>query len=261
VTARWVAAQRLRLADTRPSTPTGDQRAEAALYRDVAGGVAVPFGPSPALARRTQVIDAEVARALGHGTAQIVLLGAGYDGRALRFADGRTRWFELDRPDVLADKRRRLAVPAAVAPDPATAVGLDLRTDDPGPALQAAGHDAASASLFVCEDLFDSLALESVGALCAALRARAAPGSVLVAGFPVTEEGAAPRRALRAASGLVRRAADEPRRHEFGPGDPEKLVVVTGWRVTHGETSPGRRLDPGAYGVLLVCEPDPGRAG
>lgn len=264
MTARWVAAQRLRLEHTRPSTPDGDLHAEHALYRDIAGGVTVPVGRSSVLARRTQVIDAEVARALGRGTAQIVLLGAGYDGRPLRFGGGAARWFEVDRPATLADKRRRLSTlggAAAATVDAATAVGVDLLVDDPGAALDAAGHDAAAPSLFVCEELLDSLTLQATASLCASLRSRAAPGSVLVATFTVLPEGAAPVRALRTANDLLRRAADEARRNEFRPGDPEKLMVVTGWRVTHAETSSGRRLDPGAHVLMLVCEPDPARGG
>ena len=66
-------------------------------------------------------------------------------------------------------------------------------------------------------------------------------------------------RALRAATGLVRRATDEPRRSEFRPGDPQKLMVVTGWHVTHTASSAERRIDPGAHTVVLVGEPDAAR--
>jgi hypothetical protein len=58
---------------------------------------------------------------------------------------------------------------------------------------------------------------------------------------------------------LVRQATDGPRRNQFRPGDPQKLMVVTGWRVTHAESTAERRLDPGAHVVILVCEPDPAR--
>ena len=94
-------------------------------------------------------------------------------------------------------------------------------------------------------------------ALCATLRARATAGSVLTATFSVAPEPGAPARALRSATDLLRRAVDEPWRNEFRPGDPEKLMVVTGWRVTHAESSAGRRLDPGARTFVLVCEPGP----
>ena len=129
--ARWVAAQRLRLERTRPSTPGGDLEAERRLYRAVAGGVRVPLGRASALAQRTQVIDAEVARALGRGTTQVVLLGAGDDGRALRFGGGGVRWFEVDRPAAQADKRRRLSA-LDVAATETTYVGLDLLGRRPG---------------------------------------------------------------------------------------------------------------------------------
>jgi methyltransferase (TIGR00027 family) len=258
--ARWVAAQRLRLERTRPSTPGGDVEAERRFYRSVSGGVSVPVGQSSALEQRTQVIDAEVARALGHGTAQIVLLGAGDDGRALRFGGGAVRWFEVDRPATQADKRSRLRA-LDIATTATTYLGLDLLTDDLGAALQAAGHDAATPSLFVAEDLFDALTLEATAAACSALRARAAPGSVLVATFSVAPEGGEVTRVLRSATGLLRQATDEPRRNEFRPGDPQKLMIVTGWRVTHSESSAERRLDPGAHMLILVCQPDPARGG
>jgi methyltransferase (TIGR00027 family) len=252
--ARWVAAQRLRLERTRPSTPGGDLEAERRLYRSVAGGVRVPAGWASALAQRTRVIDAEVARALGRGTAQIVLLGAGDDGRALRFGGGGVRWFEVDRPAAQADKRRRLQALQAPATE-TTSVGLELLSDDLSPALQAAGHDAGAPSLFVAEELFDTLTLEAAASVCSALRARAAPGSALVATFSIAPEGKELTRALRSVGGLVRQATDERRRYEFRPGDPQKLLAVTGWRVTHTESSAERRLDPGAHLLMLVCEP------
>jgi methyltransferase (TIGR00027 family) len=256
--ARWVAAQRLRLERTRPSTPGGDVEAEHRLYRAIVGGVSIPIGPSSALAQRTQVIDAEVARALGHGTTQVVLLGAGDDGRALRFGGGAVRWFEVDRPAAQADKRGRLHA-LDIATTGTTYIGLDLLTDDPGAALQAAGHDAGAPSLFVAEELFDALTLEATASVCSALRARAAPGSALAATFTVSPEAGEVTRTLRSATGLLRQATDERRRNEFRPGDPQKLMVVTGWRVTHAESSAERRLDPGAHVLILVCEPDPDR--
>ena len=263
LSARWVAAQRLRLERSRPSTPDGDVGAERRLSRDVAGRLTVAGGRSSLLALRTRVVDAEVARALGRGTGQIVLLGAGYDGRSLRFGAGATRWFEVDRPPTLADKRRRIESLGITATGTTgtTDIGLDLRRDDLDAALDAAGHDAAAASLFVCEGLLDALTLEATASLCATLRSRAAPGSTLVATVTVRPEAGAPARALRAATDLLRLAAGEPRDNEFRPGDAEKLMVVTGWLVTHAESSPGRRLDPGVHLLALVGEPDPARGG
>jgi methyltransferase (TIGR00027 family) len=229
--------------------------AERRLYRAIAGSVSVPVGRASALAQRTQAIDAEVARALGRGVAQIVLLGAGDDGRALRFGGGASRWFEVDRPQAQADKRDRLS--ALGIATPATSwVGIDLLADDLGAALQAAGHDAGAPSLFVAEAVFDAMTLEATASACAALRSRSTEDSVLVATFAVVPEGNGPTRALHSATDLLRQATDGRRRNEFRPGDPQKLMVVTGWRVTHAESSSERRLDPGAHMLILVGEPD-----
>jgi methyltransferase (TIGR00027 family) len=221
-----------------------------------------PVGRAAALAQRTQVIDAEVARSLGRGTSQVVLLGAGDDGRAIRFGGGATRWFEVDRPQTQADKRNRLSA-LGIATAAVTYIGLDLLRDgdDLGGALDAAGHDPDAPSLFIAETVFDSLTLEATASICGVLRQWAAPNSVLVASFSVAPEGSGTAQALRAATGLLRQIADEPRRSHLRPGDSEKLMVVTGWRVTHTESSAGRRLDPGAHMVIVVCEPGPPRAG
>ena len=161
----------------------------------------------------------------------MVLLGAGYDGRALRFGGGPARWFEVDLPEILADKRRRLdslGVPTGTV----RSLGLDVRTDDVGTALASAGHDAGQPSLFVAESLFATLTLESVAALCEALRARAAPGSVLAATFSVSPEHSGRGHAAREAFDQLRRVVGQGRPNEFLPGDPQKLFVVTGLRAS-----------------------------
>ncbi len=258
VTARWVAAHRVRLARTRPSTPGGDVEGELRLYRAVGGSFAVPIGRPAGLEQRTRVIDAELARALGRGILQVVLLGAGYDGRALRFGGGAVHWFEVDRPAVHADKRERLRA-LGIEPAGVTYVGVDLRRGDLGPALDAAGHDPGTPSLFVCEDVAAHLTLEATASLAETLRTRAPAGSVLVADFRVAPEPGAAARTLRATTGALQRVTGEPRRIELRPGDPEKLMVVTGWRVTHADSSAESRIDRGSYTLVLVCEPGPVR--
>ena len=76
-----------------------------------------------------------------------------------------------------------------------------------------------------------------------------------MAAFPVFPDAAAPARAVREATGLFWQAAGEPRRDEYRPGDPEKLLVVTGWHAIHTEATAERRLDRGARLLLTVSEP------
>src|SRR5579864_4586739 len=107
-TARSVAAHRL--AFDRVAAGYGDPAADEALSRDVADGL------TPARTRigeylraRTAFFDRVVVDAVDRGITQVVTGGAGYDGRAFRYARPGIRWFEVDHPATQADKRARLA--------------------------------------------------------------------------------------------------------------------------------------------------------
>jgi methyltransferase (TIGR00027 family) len=256
LTARWVAARRAQLARTRSSTPAGDVDGERALDRDVSGAFVLSLGRPAGIANRTAFIDGEVAGAIGRGMQQIVILGAGYDGRAMRFGGGPTRWFEVDFPSTQADKRRRLDA-LALAPEHVAYVPLDLMGGDLDTALAAAGHDAAAPSLFICEGLLPYLTLEASVAMLRTLRGRARAGSVLVATFLAAPEPRDVLLAVRRARDVMFRAIGEPRRNEFQPGDPEKLFVVTGWRVVRSKSGRASRIDREAQMVILAGEPGP----
>ncbi len=60
------------------------------------------------LEARTRFFDAQVLSAMDQGIGQVVVLGAGYDDRPLRFRAPGVHFFEVDHPVTQADKRRRL---------------------------------------------------------------------------------------------------------------------------------------------------------
>ncbi len=255
---RWVAAQRVRLGRTRPSTPGADLAGERRLQRDVArnfANFAIPIGRRAGIAVRTRAVDDEVARAIGRGTDQVVLLGAGYDGRAIRFR-GAARWYEVDHSRALADKRARLAA-AGIEPCDVTYVATDPLATDLGDALTTAGHDPTRASLFVCDGWFVQLTLELVASVCRTVRDRAPDGTVLVATFRVAPEVVGLARALRTASSPLFKMAGMARGNELRPGDPDKLMVVTGWRPVRSVASTGNPLDPGSRLQVLSSVPGP----
>ena len=76
-----------------------------------------------------------------------------------------------------------------------------------------------------------------------------------MATFFVAPEPGPAARALRTATDALLGLLGEPRRDEFRPGDPEKLMVVTGWRVTHSESAAESRIDRGSHTLILVGEP------
>ncbi len=187
LTARGVAAQRLLL--DRPASRTGDPRADERLAQNLAAGL-VPgrsdFGSW--VAQRTRFIDAELTAALAAPIRQVVIAGAGYDGRALRFRTPGVRFFELDHPLTQADKRNRLAAVGAAVDDVVFA-SADFILDDVAGALETAGHDATAPTFFVCEGVLRYLPEPAFRGLLRALAQRAAPGSVLTTTISTRDAG------------------------------------------------------------------------
>jgi methyltransferase (TIGR00027 family) len=167
---------------TRPHSPNGDANAQRALCAGM--------GPirSPALrahlAARTRFVDDQVVAAIAAGLGQIVIVGAGYDDRALRFRSPAVRFFELDHPDTQADKRRRVSEVGADLTS-LTFAPIDFRSDDVGDALDSVGHDPRRASLFICEGLLVYLDQSTIVTLLAALRSRATTDSTLAASLAI----------------------------------------------------------------------------
>ncbi|MCU1642808.1 MAG: S-adenosyl-L-methionine-dependent methyltransferase [Nocardia sp.] len=167
----------------RPHTSGGDPDAARLLVR---GLQAIDPDGQPSditlsldlLAPRTPYFDQLVLDAITAGVPQIVNLGAGYDDRALRFWAPDVEFFDLDLPDIIADKARRLE-----AMDTDTAhlilVAVDFGTDDVAEVLSRAGHDADRPTLFIAEHLVLFLEPNDVERLITATSSRAAAGSTL----------------------------------------------------------------------------------
>ena len=211
-------------------------------------------------AARTAFIDGEIAGALGRGVEQVVVLGAGYDGRAMRFGGGATRWFEVDYPSTQADKRRRLDV-LGLQPEHVAYIPFDLmdRSSDLDGALEAAGHDAGAPSLFIGEGLLPYLTLEASATMLQTLRARTpeTDESALVATFLVAPPPQDVLLALHHVRDAWFQALGEARHQEFQPGDPEKLFVVTGWRAVRSMSRQASRINKELQMLVLAGEPGP----
>ncbi len=201
LTARIVAVHRAEL--DRPSTPTGDPAADDRLCADLTEGMGDVGGDVfPWVAARTRFFDGEVLDVLEAGVTQVVILGAGYDGRALRFRSPGVTFFEVDHPNTQADKRERLAR-LAVEADEIVFVPHDLAAGGLSPALAGAGHDAALPTLFVAEGLLRYLPEATVHELFSATRERSAPGSRFALTFSTREPGAIADREAEAREALL----------------------------------------------------------
>lgn len=238
-TARWVASQRARLHDQRPVR--GDSAAELRLYEDLAIPLlSIRLARPTGMAARTAFFDDQVLQAIERRVTQVVLVGAGYDGRALRFSDTPVRWVEVDHPATQADKRQRLARVGARI-DQITFVAVDLLAGDLDAELQAAGHGPTQPTLWICEGLFPYLPAPVIDRLCRLLRDRSSPGSALACNVLANDSPTAITRITRKAVDAVLRAAGERRLTEFSSNGIRRFLTDAGWQVDHQEsTRPGR---------------------
>jgi methyltransferase (TIGR00027 family) len=203
---------------------TWQQRIDYETVR-AAAGLMVP---------RTIAID-DAVRA--HPSPQVVILGAGLDGRAWRMPElAGVTVFEVDQPATQQDKRDRAG---ALAGAPPRFVPVDFGRDRLAEALAAHGHRADLATTWIWEGVVPYLTRAEVAATVAALAACSAPGSRLIVNFqsPATSTnlGRVLARLLTASAGRSSVWANEPWRSTWTPAAMAALIARHGYTVTRDE--------------------------
>lgn len=251
----------------RPHTPEGDPDAQRKLCAGMAPASAGWLGPQ--IAARTRFFDEQVLAAIAAGVRQIVICGAGYDDRALRFRTTGVRFFELDHPATQAAKARQLTGlfggdagggPAGFHSDDAggglTLVGVDFRGDDVAAVLTAGGQDGGRPTLFLAEGLLVYLDQPTIIGLLGGLAARAAAGSTLAASLSVHGPGVDSDLVVAAANARRRAAQSEPWRTILPADAHLALLTQAGWDVA--ATVDAATLDAGVEpgrSLLVTARP------
>jgi len=131
---------------------------------------------------RTKLMDAAFLKALEAGFPQIVLLGAGFDTRALRFADRNrgTKIFELDTATTLEPKieilhKKKLGILSELV-----FVPIDFNREDIFEVLSKAGFEDRQRTLFLWEGVSMYLSDEAADGTLAFIREHSASGSRVV---------------------------------------------------------------------------------
>jgi methyltransferase (TIGR00027 family) len=189
-----------------------------------------------AVVPRTVTIDDAVRAAPAE---QVVILGAGLDGRAWRMAElAGAAVYEVDHPASQQDKRQRVAGLSQVA-GALHWVPVDFSRDRLGDALNAAGHRADVPTTWVWEGVVAYLTRPEVEATVGALAACSAAGSSLVVNYQAPSIAAgAGRIVARGMLALARSPGlwtDEPRRSAWTAPKMAALLARHGFRVTGDE--------------------------
>jgi len=141
------------------------------------------------IALRTAAIDSAVRDAIAVGATQLVILGAGYDGRAWRMPElAGVKVFEVDHPATQADKRAHLSE----LPPPkgiVTFVSMNFETESLDTALQRAGHDRSTPTCWIWEGVVMYLRRDVMRATLASIAGRSARGSTLIVNYHTIHRG------------------------------------------------------------------------
>jgi methyltransferase (TIGR00027 family) len=177
---------------------------------------------------RTVAIDDAVRAA---ASPQVVILGAGLDGRAWRMPELKdVVVFEVDHPDSQRDKRARVGALTQVSRD-IRFVPVDFARDNLDDALEAAGHDPGRPTTWIWEGVVMYLTRPDVEATLAVVERRSAAGGRLIIAYH------SPALMLRFVGVIVRRLG-EPLRSTFTADAMRALLAKHGFGVVRDEDLP-----------------------
>ena len=146
-------------------------------------GLGMALTAANLMALRTAAIDAAVRDAIAHGARQLVILGAGYDGRAWRMPElAGVTVFEVDHPATQRDKRAHLSeLPSPVGI--VNFVPMNFEQESLDAALERAGHDRATPTCWIWEGVVMYLTRDAMRATLKNIASRSAPGSTLIVNY------------------------------------------------------------------------------
>lgn len=207
---------------------------------------------------RTRLIDDALRDFLAGGGRQVVLLGAGYDCRALRLhelADANV--FEVDHPATQAHKRRVLD--RIGADSPASYVTWDFETrpmEDLPDALGDAGLDRADSVFTIWEGVTMYLTEPAIDASLRAIRAWSAGGSQLAMTYFAKTRIADPTLLTRAMAAVVA-TFGEPWKFGWQPDELPAYLADREWTLVRdvAMSDAARVLLPASF-AAHVPQPD-----
>jgi len=177
------------------------------------------------MAARTVAIDNAIRSATGQ---QMVILGAGLDGRAWRMPELRdTTVFEVDHPDSQREKLARVSGLTQTA-RAVRFVSVDFERDPLDEKLASAGHDLDIATTWVWEGVVMYLTRADIERTLAVVERRSAPGSRLIVVYH--RPGV-----MRGLAALFFRGAGEPLRSAFTPDAMGALLEAYGFSIVSDE--------------------------
>jgi methyltransferase (TIGR00027 family) len=177
----WVAG---RLIGPAELALIADHPISQALAQDIHQAMDDPdvFGFVWLMLVRTRFIDELMERAVRSGATQVVILGAGFDSRAHRFAEllKDVAVIEMDHSVTQNYKKQRVEVALGGAPANLVYAPIDFARESLGEVLRAAGFQRGRRTYFICEGVSMYVPEQGMKETLRAIASESAPGSALL---------------------------------------------------------------------------------
>lgn len=181
---------------------------------------------SPSVLARSAFCERAIDNAARLGCRQVALFACGYDTFSLRNRNAGLCVYELDRPEMIADRRERVARAGLEPACRVKSVGCDLARPEWKEALLRAGFDANRAAFASLLGISYYLTKDDFSALIAAISSIFCEGSSVCFDYPMAEDGeeSARNRALA-------EAAREAMRAKYTYAEMEALLSDAGFLI------------------------------
>ena len=220
--------------DTLAGRLLGERAGELVGYHRAHGSHPVLAGARAAVTVRSRYTEDRLARAVSHGTAQYVILGAGLDsfGYRSRLAlGGRIRVLEVDHAATQRWKRRALTAAGITVPAPVTFIPADFEAGSVLDDLAGGGLDPSRPAFFSWLGVTMYLTREAIGETLAVVGALA-PGTEIVVEYMLPAGMRDPAgQAYAEAVMPVAAARGEPWLTCLRPGEVSALLTRHGFEV------------------------------
>lgn len=214
------------------------------LFRRFFVRILAPTGVYEYVIARTKYVDAAFEMALAERFDQILLFGAGFDTRALRFhaQAEHTRIFELDAPltqqaKIQQCRKRDISIQSNLV-----FIAIDFDKEKLSHKLDMAGFKKDRRSLFILEGLLMYLDPESVSATFQTIREYAGTGSRVVFDY-IQASVLRQEKTLYGESGLARTVSKAGEQWRFGIEPDEVAAFAAAYGLIVGDHKCARELE------------------
>ena len=138
---------------------------------------------------RTRYFDDFLEQRLADSPEQLVILGAGYDSRAYRFADrlGKVAVFEVDHPATSAAKKLKIQSVLCDVKNGVTYVPVDFNVEKLADKLRQSGYRDQCKTIFLWEGVTPYLSAEAVDEVLQFILSSSGPGSAVLFDYIVKD--------------------------------------------------------------------------